>query len=636
MTFKTTKEQFSAEIHSEILSDALEKAKAGNGVFLNATGKSAAKFYPKETVVSPFNSLMLSLYSDRNHYKTNLYTLFSDARKRGESVQSGEKGVPFIWYSWKGYENKSNPGDKISREDYQQLPPAEQAGYKAIRDREVRTLFNIEQTTLPYVNPKEFESLLEKYGSKNQENVGEQADKQQRNNFNNFLKAINTNLVPIRKDGTGIARYDVAKDVISLPAQKHFPSYAEYVQETLRLIISATGHPQRIGRQGVSTHSNEMQQQRERLVTELASAVKMAEMGMPARLSSDSMQYVDAWEKELSENKCFIIGLEADINNALSMVAKAERGEKVELSPVIELPEPQTDAINAKVVMLQDDANRWALYIKPENEPGFSIYPEKSDIHRFFITAKQGNDMLTEKVRQELAQKYYTMAAAHPDQKVDLFKTAANDIDLSLIEKVNLFRTNSENARILCLPTLKDIGKVKPREVSSAQWQRMWIAEDKQEYKKNLAATLFADVLRELKEKQATEQKPEEKKEERLELAPIVKQYCDLKRKHPDALLLFRAGDFYETYQEDARTASNILGITLTRSSKLKDNEGKPLEMAGFPFHALDTYLPKLVRAGQRVAICEQMEATKQQPAKEEVKQNTEQHGENHRRGMHR
>ena len=90
-------------------------------------------------------------------------------------------------------------------------------------------------------------------------------------------------------------------------------------------------------------------------------------------------------------------------------------------------------------------------------------------------------------------------------------------------------------------------------------------------------------------------------------LSPILKQYLDLKAKHPDALLLFRVGDFYETYLQDAQKASSILGITLTRSNSRKGPDGKALEMAGFPHHALDSYLPKLIRAGQRVAICDQL-----------------------------
>jgi len=93
------------------------------------------------------------------------------------------------------------------------------------------------------------------------------------------------------------------------------------------------------------------------------------------------------------------------------------------------------------------------------------------------------------------------------------------------------------------------------------------------------------------------------------ELTPMMKQFFDLKAKHPDALLLFRCGDFYETYCDDAVEAARILGITLTRRNNGKS--GKADEMAGFPHHALDTYLPKLIRAGRRVAICDQLEDPK-------------------------
>lgn len=89
---------------------------------------------------------------------------------------------------------------------------------------------------------------------------------------------------------------------------------------------------------------------------------------------------------------------------------------------------------------------------------------------------------------------------------------------------------------------------------------------------------------------------------------PLMKQYIQMKEKHPDAVLLFRVGDFYETFSDDAITTSEILGITLTKRA---NGAASSIELAGFPHHALDTYLPKLVRAGKRVAICEQLEDPK-------------------------
>ena len=91
---------------------------------------------------------------------------------------------------------------------------------------------------------------------------------------------------------------------------------------------------------------------------------------------------------------------------------------------------------------------------------------------------------------------------------------------------------------------------------------------------------------------------------------PLMRQYYQTKAKHPDALLLFRVGDFYETFGEDAITTSRVVGIVLTS----RNNGGNDVELAGFPYHSLDVYLPKMVRAGYRVAICEQLE--KPQPGR--------------------
>lgn len=103
-------------------------------------------------------------------------------------------------------------------------------------------------------------------------------------------------------------------------------------------------------------------------------------------------------------------------------------------------------------------------------------------------------------------------------------------------------------------------------------------------------------------------EKPKRKRAAKVAETPLMKQYKEMKKKHPDAVLLFRCGDFYECFGEDAVKASEILGITLTRRA---NGKAEAIELAGFPHHALDKYLPKLVRAGQRVAICEHLEDPK-------------------------
>ena len=125
-----------------------------------------------------------------------------------------------------------------------------------------------------------------------------------------------------------------------------------------------------------------------------------------------------------------------------------------------------------------------------------------------------------------------------------------------------------------------------------------------------VAANAQSDAETMEKESESEDSDSDHVKEDKR--ATFRKQFEEFKEKHPDALLIFRCGDFYETYEDDAQIASEVLGITLTLDSKNKR------KMAGFPHHALDSYLPKLIRAGHRVAICDQLEAPKKTSKKSE------------------
>ncbi len=140
------------------------------------------------------------------------------------------------------------------------------------------------------------------------------------------------------------------------------------------------------------------------------------------------------------------------------------------------------------------------------------------------------------------------------------------------------------------------------------------------EIKRTGAISTRAKARQEAKAKAKAEQEAKEKAEaeeaakpkqivEAITAAPLlIEQYQEMKKKHPDAVLLFRCGDFYECFGDDAKTASDVLGITLTTRA---NGSAEKIYLAGFPHHALDTYLPKLVRAGHRVAICEQLDEPK-------------------------
>ena len=547
MADRKQSEQHAAQRQKELLAEALEKARTEGGVLLNQAGKTAPRLHPRDTGVSAFNALVLALHSDRGGYRTNLYTPFPRAKRDGDAVKDGEKGVPFIWYRWNEYRSKADEGKTVTKAEYDALPAERKEDYSPVRDRQVRTLFNIEQTTLPLSDPEAFRKALKEHGTPADRQV--KNDKQTRIDVNLLLDRLAENLVPIRKDGTGVAHWDSAKDVIHLPAQKHYPDYASYVQDAFRQVVSATGHPGRTDRPGTAVEGlrdpAESHRVRERLVVELASAVKMNELGLPARLSPESLPLVESWKKSL-ENPRFVEGIEADVNRAAGMIAKAERGEKVGLRPIETRSEQQSETVSAKLSMVQDDAGKWALHIKPEGEKGFAVYPLKADVGRYFAAVKAGGEMDMATLR-DLAQKYIALAKVHPEMKADLFATREKDLDLSDIKRVTIVRTREKDAngeavsRILCAAEIEGLKEQpEPREVSPAQWQRMWLTEDKDAYKRNLAATLFADVLRRQQEmKQAEAVKQEE---QRRENSPEQKAKEEREEKAKEALTRAETG----------------------------------------------------------------------------------------------
>lgn len=871
MRQKTEQETMAAERHVNLLVDALEKAKGNGGVWLNPEGHSRPKMYPNSVNVSPFNALVMALHTDANSYKTPLYLSFNTAKDQNLSVMKGQKGVPFIWYNWDTFVNRENPADKISRDTYKALPESVRENYKAIQKREVRTVFNLDQTTFPHKEMDEYEKLLKEHGSKEMSTKDEAGLKAQ---VSHFLLTMRENLVKVEhKNELLHAQYDSSEDTVSIPNARNYGKYADFAQDAIRQIMLATGYEQRLAR--VSRPTPEAIRQ-EALISELATGIKMAELGLPARISRDNLEHIDYWKRELQENPCLVDILERDVNRSLDIVGRAERGEKIEYASkerkdlVEKLSTPEVNSqecailldiirregeimpanfryeterkafmekfglnrfeterqsakaalsrpgisgeeremaeeslhkaeagivqqcteslpgkwndrshnflihadiaryvvddpksfglvfdvktriadvimptganlktgvpgtntieriqhalmkykdashvrffntdgfmgykpddnyfrnkeisyqqlkgwqIKESAVMSFDDAiikantvlfdqaqmmktddGKWALYLKAHGEDGFAILPTGKDLNQFFTTIQHGDDKAINEIRHELSQKYYLLGRTFPERKMDIFGQGASREDVARITHASIFKTRE--GRMMMLPTIEGIGKQRPREVSQAQWQRLWLAPDMAAYKKNLAAMIFADVLHpkvrlnegelivpakdepvketpareekipERENKPQEEQEPAQEKDEKTMMSPMLRQFIDLKKKHPDALLLFRCGDFYETYMQDARKSSEILGITLTRSSRSKDPDGKPLEMAGFPHHTLDTYLPKLIRAGQRVAICDQIEPRQNQEQRPEHHQAEQ--SETQSRGMRR
>ena len=660
-----------AERQAEVLVAALERANKNGGTLLNAWQKAMPQFYDKTLRITPVNALIMAMHSDNGEFKTNSYTMFNETHDRSEAVKKGQKGVPFVWQNLNQYVNKDNAEDKISRAEYNSLANAEKAKYKVNPREDVYTVFNIDQTTMSHVHKEEYAKQVEQFGPNRPTD-----EKLLRMDVNKFIQSMKDNLVPIRKDATGIAHYDSKKDTLHIPAQKDFPSYADYVQEVTRQIVHATGVPQRLGREGLSVDGvktpSEVQQHMEMLVKELASAHRMLELGMTAKMRPQTVELLPNIISELKANPTMAQKVLHDVNRTVGMIKKAENGEKIKLIEkpsekrqqawASQFPIDKVPSTFTQISMLKDDEGKWTLAAKPENAHTFAVHPSREDVSLYFDMMKNDHDEThVNEFKTQFAQKYYSVVAANPEKEANIFRSNASQDALDLISKVNAFKTKDN--KILLVATIGD-EKQKSVQINQSQWQRMWLADDKQDYKTHLAAILYSDVLagklKEMKrsispdvegtqlheENEHREYHEDEKRQQQQmsNVPPIIKQYNDLKQKHPDALLLFRCGDFYETYKEDAVKASNILGITLTNHSKRMDEEGKPLKMAGFPYHALDTYLPKLIRAGERVAICDQLESPRQktsqqeenkQEAKQEVKEVVSAQKEE-RHGMHR
>ena len=347
MRDKSTVEQNAANRQVELISNALERAKTNEGYWLNVAGRFSPSFYPKGISVSPFNSLTLGLHCEENGYKSAFYTTFREAKNQGASVLAKQKGAPFIWYNWKDYVNRNNPDNKITRADYLKLPMEDRKQFKGIHNREIFTLFNLDQTTLPLVDKERYQKLLEQSGSSIERLHTKNEETKLRMSVNDFILKMRDNLVPVRRDTSGVARYDSTKDVVYMPEQKHFAHYHDYVQEMLRQVVTATGHQQRLAREGMvmdgAKAPSEDAEKYERLIAELTSGIKMQEMGLPSKISGDNIQLIEYWQRELRENPCLIDAIESDVNNALDAIHRAEDGQRIEYKTEINQLEIQNE-----------------------------------------------------------------------------------------------------------------------------------------------------------------------------------------------------------------------------------------------------------------------------------------------------
>ena len=363
MKEKSPQEEKAAIRQVQLINEALSNARSNGGTWLNHAGMPAPRIYPKGPGVSPFNSLVLQLFADSRKFPSAQYVFFHTAKASGIPVIGKEKGAPFNWYAWDNYVNRHDPKEVIAAADYKKLTPEERKDYKGVQQRQIRVLFNIDQTVMPHSDADAYRKVLDRYGSSNERGNLKAEEKQLRATVNGFIKQMKEYLVPIRREASDVAHYDTVKDAVYMPEQRKYENYPEYVQELMRQIVNATGHQQLLAREGMVMKGGqapgEYAERYEKLVVEVASAVKMSELGLPAKLSPQSIGLVDSWTRELQENPCMIDALEADVNNALDVIRKAEQGEKIEyarfrtqaqIDELHEKQKPQVDCREAAIL----------------------------------------------------------------------------------------------------------------------------------------------------------------------------------------------------------------------------------------------------------------------------------------------
>ena len=614
------------ERQKEVLIEALERAAKENGLFLNTNYKQQPHFYNKELQITPVNSLMMAMHSDNGNFKSNAYTTFQNLQANDAAIRRGQKGVPFIWSNLNEYVEIVNPENKITKDSFNKLSEEDKGRYRVNPKENVFTLFNLDQTTLPFVHKDSYKTHINDTGQ-----TAPHDEKELRIDINKYIQKMRENLLPIRRDGISVAHYDANRDLIHIPAQKEFDTYPEYVQAVTREIVRATGVPQRLNREGTMSSDKE-KQARESLVEDLVSAHKLLEFGLPSKLKKTTIENVPSIIKHIKETPNYTENLFRDINRAVGMMKKAEKGEKIKVNEreTVELlnvnsqeqaqRNTQENQVSKavsfeQITILKDDNEKWTLVARPNEQKPFAIHPSKQDISMYFDSLKNPNKEEGVSIRTELAQKYYGLSLQHPELKVDIFNTGATQENIEKIDRVNVFRTKDQKNMIIAYVDGKAL---QPIELNKSLYQRFWLTDNRSAYKVALAASLYAETLNNIKKegtKQAQEVEQTATKEQSKQsevshdtaeknIPPIMEQYKALKKNYSDALLLFRKGNYYIAYSDDAVTLSKKLDLEIKTEKNHYENEKTPLRSASFPASSLDGNLPKLIRSGSRVAIC--------------------------------
>ena len=596
-----------AVAHTLLLVGALEAAQKSDGVWMNKGQKQGAEFVNSHTPISAYNNMMMVLYSDKNEYKTNVYTYYNPAKDNNMPVRRSQAALPFSWTTW-DYQNVADKSDIISKAEYNKLPEAERSKYKKHASKEFQNIYNIDQTTMSSTNKESYASFVKDKGVKLQSLHAESMSFAQHHasqkekhpdaiilmrtgdfytTYNEDAKvasnvlgitltrtsdktsadgkkilmagfpnhALDTYLPKLIRAGHRVAICDKvetnpqkvtseasrifdhaveqAKNVSKMTGMKvqrsGLSSTVNYSVADDRFLISskklstispyeeATDRAAKIYRGLVEAVNKEDRlnissrisnlplapKEYEKLVVELSAGTIMSRLGLPAKIDKENIDIIPTWTKAIKENPKLVGVIERDVNTTVETIEKLSMNQSVDYAAIrgeaaksdkADIAIEQHDSYKVKINTFQaikDDAGHYAFFIKAQDEQSFSVYPQKEHMSTYFNVLKTPERAA---VHEALAHKYYELATKYPEMKHDLITPKQVDVDKSLINKVSI--TSSAQDPKVKLIFVNINGKRDSAVVSPSQWQKMWLADDMASYKRDLAAVLFEQKIR--------------------------------------------------------------------------------------------------------------------------------------------
>lgn len=521
------------------------------------------------------NTFFLYMNTSFRGYSMPVYLTFEQAKKNNIKINKGEKSFPVLYWN---LSIKDKKGNSIPFEDYKNLSKEEKEECYIKPFLKTYPVFNVDQTNFKEVKPEEYENLKKKF------EIPEIKDSEgmyTHNALDNVVKN-QTWICPVQSEQlSDEAYYSPSRDVVVLPMKAQFKKHdteeeiyrdgMQFYSTMLHEMAHSTGHKDRLNR--VGGIFGDPKYAKEELVAELTAAMIGNSMGFDSKITDNSAKYLDNWLGALKEDPKFIVSVMADVNKAADMILDKVDEQRLALG--------ETPYLSKNMVAVENEYSLEPEF-KPVNEliasePAIQ-YRQKSTIEEYLDSLTNPNDitsgdhLLLPKAIQDKYNKYesaweeaMSMRASglcHPDDikaQVDImndhFKLYRNDLE-NFLETNNIQKSNElhRDSLIASEPIHSYYGSLKPEE------------------KEQLNHSL-------------------------------VEQYKGMKEKNPDAVLLFRVADNYMLLKEDTKIGKEILGLEI--SERNVPGIGI-LQYSEFKHSDLDIQLPKLPRAGIRVAICEQ------------------------------